>query len=430
MSDNPMLRWGFAHEQTPQTATYYVKNRFKRRQRARRVIVPVPGLPTVEQVAGTDNLIDIYFEMKRTAGKAPGPDGVTYNEMGRREVAEVMRVLSRAVLAGTYRPGPTRAVPIPKLKGGTRTLHIANLCDRVLAAALNRALEPLWESVFLPCSMGFRPGRGVWRMLAETELAMTRDDLWVLAQDDVRKAFDNVIINDVMADHARHINNAALLSLLGVVLRGGDGKKRTRGIDQGCPYSPTALNVRMHHALDLGATQGHHPFRYYRYADNLVWLCRSVPEGHQVIAHARQLLEPAGFTLKGEEGVQDLRQGQTAQLLGFTLSEQNGRLQFEPGQDSWTKLERDLARAHETADPAKTAHQVVSGWIGAHGPAFESWQVKPLDHILHIMAELGFRERLSRESLADQCETAWIRWSAFRERVGQTEQAVKQAGMR
>ena len=29
MSDDPMLRWGFDHEQTPHTATYYVVNRFK-----------------------------------------------------------------------------------------------------------------------------------------------------------------------------------------------------------------------------------------------------------------------------------------------------------------------------------------------------------------------------------------------------------------
>jgi hypothetical protein len=126
----------------------------------------------------------------------------------------------------------------------------------------------------------------------------------------------------------------------------------------------------------------------------------------------------------------NLRQGQTAQLLGFTLSERDGWLQLKPGQDSWVKLERDLVRAHETADPAKTAHQVVSDWVGAHGPAFESWQVKPLDHILHVMAGLGFREQCSSEKLADQCETAWKRWSAFREKVGQTEQSVEPAGIR
>jgi hypothetical protein len=58
-----------------------------------------------------------------------------------------------------------------------------------------------------------------------------------------------------------------------VVLRGSD-INRTVGIDQGNPYSSTALNVRLHHAIDL--MQDQHPPRYYRYADNVVYLCRDV----------------------------------------------------------------------------------------------------------------------------------------------------------
>jgi hypothetical protein len=51
-------------------------------------------------------------------------------------------------------------------------------------------------------------------------------------------------------------------------------------------------------ALDLGATQGQHLLRFFRYADNLAWVCRSMSEGHQALRHARQRLEPAGFALK------------------------------------------------------------------------------------------------------------------------------------
>src|SRR5262249_2266874 len=159
---------------------------------------------------------------------------------------------------------------------------------------------------------------------------------------DIKDAFPSVIIADVMADHTDHItkssklsksSKSALLSLIKVVLQGSDEKK-TRGIDQGSPYSPTALNVRLHHALDLGVHHGHHPLRYWRYADNLIWLCRSVPEGDQALDHLRRLLEPAGFILKGEDGVTDLRQGK-AQLLGLSLSARNDQLHFDLGNDSW-----------------------------------------------------------------------------------------------
>jgi hypothetical protein len=44
-----------------------------------------------------------------------------------------------------------------------------------VAAALNKALTPHGESIFLPFSMGFRPGRSVWRLLAELEQAGLRE---------------------------------------------------------------------------------------------------------------------------------------------------------------------------------------------------------------------------------------------------------------
>jgi hypothetical protein len=394
------------------------------------VTEPVPAVPTVEQVADTNRLLATHCEMKNKAGQAPGPDGVSYRDLGGREVADIMRDLGRAVREGTYRPGPTRPVTIPKLRGGWRTLAVGNVVDRVLAASLNRAMEGLWESIFRPCSMGFRPGRGAWLALAELQQVTVAEGRWVLALDDIKNAFPSVIIGDVLADHARYITDPSLLSLIEVVLRGGD-EQRTRGIGQGSCYSPTALNVRLHHALDLGVMQGHHLLRYLRYADNLAWACRSMSEGHQVLDHARQLLEPAGFALKGEDGVTDLRQGQKAQLLGFTLSRRDGHLQLDLGKDAWVKLERDLVKAHETQDPTATARMVVQGWVEAFGPAFEDWRVGTLNRILQTAAMRGFREIDSRDHLADRCETAWRRWDTFRRGVEQSSnQDVQQAGIR
>jgi RNA-directed DNA polymerase len=262
----PILRYGFAHEQTQQTSVFYYRHRHRPRQRPRRVTVP--AVPSLRQLASADNLIDTYYSMRSRAGQAPGPDGLSYCDLSPGEVAHILRELSAAVLAGSYRPGPTRQVRIPKPRGGHRTLSVGNLCDRVVAAALNTALGPLWEAVFLPCSYGFRKDRGVWLLLAELAAAMSREGLWVLALADIRDAFPSVLVDDAVTDHGRYILEPSLLALVGVVLRGGDAE-RPRGIDQGSAYSPTALNVRLHHALDLGANQGHHPLRhYFRYADD------------------------------------------------------------------------------------------------------------------------------------------------------------------
>src|SRR5262249_61422327 len=154
------------------------------------------------------------------------------------------------------------------------------------------------------------------------------------------------------------------------------------------------------------------------YADNLIWLCRSVSEGYQVIDHLRGLLEPAGFILKGEDGVTDLRQGK-AQLLGFSLSAKGGQLHFELGDDSWTKLKQNLVKAHFTLNPSQTARMVVQGWIEANGPASANWRTRSLDRILQIASELGFREIGSRDDLADRGEMAWRNWKTFQKKVRQ-----------
>jgi hypothetical protein len=417
MSDNPLLKYAFAHEQTEHTATYFVKNRFKKRQRARRVTEPVTPIPTVDQIADSENLLETLQELKSRKGQAPGPDGFTYTDWSRFEAADIMRDLSRDVRAGVYRPGSTRKVEIPKMRGGYRTLSLGNIVDRVLAAALNKALTPLWETVFLPMSMGFRPRRGVWQLLAELEHSIITYDRWVLAIDDIRNAFPNVVIDDVMADHRRYINDPALLSLIEVVLRGNVGQRRIRGIDQGNAYSPTALNVRLHHALDLGLAKGHHP-HWRRYADNLVSACRCVPEGLRFLDNARQLLEIAGFTLKNEDGgPQNLRKGAKIQLLGLTISRQDGVLKYGLGVNAWLKLAQNLERAHKTSDPTLCARQIVDGWVEANGLAFENGRERMLRRILMYAAAHGFREVHTVQELAYRCKMAFFRWNEYRRRI-------------
>jgi hypothetical protein len=156
-----------------------------------------------------------------------------------------------------------------------------------------------------------------------------------------------------------------------------------------------------------------------------------VSEGPRAVSHARQLLEPAGFALKGEDGVTDLRHGQKAHLLGFTLSWRVGHLRFDLGKDAWTKLEQNLVKAHETQDPATTARMVVRGWVEVYGPAFENWRVVTLDRVLQTAARMGFREVDARDQLADRCETAWRRWNTLRRGVEQSSnQDVQQAVIR
>ena len=418
MSDDRWLRWGFMHEQTGRAAVFYYRDRHKPRQRPRRAVEQTPAVPSVGEIAAAENLLRVYYQLQARAGAAPGADGLTYAALARREVPGLMRVLSRELNGGSYRPRPGRKVPVPKAGGGHRTLTLRDLCDRVVASALNTALVPVWETVFHPASMAFRPRRGVWRMLAELERVVAGQGRWLLATDDVRKAFDNVAVDDVMDDHRRHVKDDALLRLVEAVLRGSADEARERGIDQGSADSPAALNLLLHHRLDLGFTGVDPP--WFRYADNLVYLCREAAEGDRALAKAGQLLGQVGLELKGEDGPpRDLWKGEKAQLLGFSLVRQEGRLRFDLGEQAWEKLNRALVRANESTDPPRTAGTAIEGWAGGYAPAFESLRGEDLDRILRTATQNGFRESCSPGELRRWCRDAWGNWRAFRERAQQ-----------
>jgi hypothetical protein len=424
-----------------------------------------PSGPTVARVADPEHLIPTFYAMKAEAGRAPGPDRVTFEVLGPSEVGVCLRAISRAILDGSYAPGPSRKLAIPKPVGGHRILTIRSVFDRVVSKAIHLVLLPVFERLFLDGSHGFRPGRSPMTLFAALEAMMIQTGRTVLAQDDVKKAFDNVVIADVMEDLHEHIEDRGLLTLIETVVRGGENRGRAVGIAQGDPLSPLLLNVRLHNVHDIpitgtvnstnsdaprvgavahdnlgaprnGATGNttiddsrtgsadhtnpdapltgavtHPP--WLRYADNLVFVTRSVTEGAQILDQARRLLEPAGHTLKGETGPPvDLRTGEV-QLLGFTLSLRNNRLHLGLGEASWQQLAQDLEQAHEREDPPTAAHRVIEGWLAHFGAVFESSGATDLERVYRVAAAQGFRELTAPGALRERIKGSRRRWRAL-----------------
>jgi hypothetical protein len=422
------LSWRWAGRPAKTAADHYRERRGRRRKQ----LAGASAFPAaVALIADRDNLYDCYQELRREGGRAPGIDRVTY-DLGNSEAGTILGHLSAKLLDGSYRPRPTRPVPIPKPgAGGVRTLRLGVVCDRVVGKALYRALGPAWEGVFLPCSWGFRPGRGPWHMLATLEARMEAEGCWVVASGDLQNAFDTVPIGEVIECHERMLRalkasrltkkgkvraeaeKGRLLRLIETVLRGSD-PNRSRGIDQGAPYSPAALNALLHYWLDEPLTaMMEFPPRYFRYADNVGCLAGSVPEGRRVLRQVRRLLRPLGLALKQEGGVLDLARGEEVQLLGFTLRRQGDRLAYGLGKKALDQLRQHLGDAHAAEDPPAAARQSVYGWLSSAGPAFESGNAE-VHEVLRLAAEYGFRELATPDELRRHWEESWTRWQDVR----------------
>jgi len=105
-------------------------------------------------------VLDRAWEDVRRNRGAAGIDHVSLADAGEYGVSRLLGELAAELREGRYRPLPARRVFIPK-PGTTeqRPLSIPPVRDRIVQAAVKIVLEPVFETDFLPCSFGFRPGR-------------------------------------------------------------------------------------------------------------------------------------------------------------------------------------------------------------------------------------------------------------------------------
>ena len=195
--------------------------------------------------------------LSNKGAKTAGIDGVTKKELSSETAqAEFVEKLRSELQSRQFRPTPVRRVYIPKAKGKRRPLGIATLKDRVVQMLLKMALEPIWESDFLNCSNGFRPGRRTQDCIALLDSYINKRNkyYWVI-EGDIKGAFDNIHHGILLKLVAKKVADQRLLKLIGHFLKAGVMQgylfQRTDiGTPQGAICSPLLANIYLHQ-LDL-----------------------------------------------------------------------------------------------------------------------------------------------------------------------------------
>ena len=189
---------------------------------------------------------------------APGLSGETmdaYDRVRRTRIPTLVETLK----AHAYRVPPIRRVYIPKAgqPQKRRPLGIPEVEDRLLQAAVNRLLQPIYEADFVEGSYGFRPGRSPHDALGALQTTMmTRPMQWVF-EADIRGFFDHLQREWLMTMLRERIGDPGILRLIAkwlhapIVEPDGHRSRPTEGAPQGGPLSPMLGNVYLHYALDL-----------------------------------------------------------------------------------------------------------------------------------------------------------------------------------
>lgn len=229
-------------------------------------------------VYSLENLRASYEAMKE--GKAPGVDGVSKAEYGKK-LEENLQDLTERLSRMGYRPRPVRRKYIPKPGSSKkRPLGIPCFEDKLVQEALRRVLEPIYEADFLESSFGYRPGRKQHDAIDQLGRSIQRRKISYVAEADIEGFFDHVN-HDWMRKFLEHrIGDPRVIRLILRILKSGVMEQgmveaSEEGTPQGGVLSALLSNVYLHYALDLWVERRfrnrcHGEMYYVRYADDFL----------------------------------------------------------------------------------------------------------------------------------------------------------------
>lgn len=243
----------------------------------------------LEYILSPSNLNSAYKQVKGNNG-APGVDKMQAKQLRDYLVSHKEELLA-SIHAGTYRPMPVRRVEIPK-DGGSRSLGIPTVVDRVIQQAISQTLVTLYERQFSEDSYGFRPKRSAHQALRKCREYISAGYTYAVDLD-LESFFDTVSHSKLIEILSRTVKDGRVVSLVHKYL-GSGVQFRTRlqasksGVPQGGPLSPLLSNVMLNELDKELASRGH---KFVRYADDVLILCRSKRSAERVMNSIVNYLE-------------------------------------------------------------------------------------------------------------------------------------------
>lgn len=335
--------------------------------------------------------------MTNRGSRTAGIDGLD-KRAAQRNKEQILQNLRVTLTSGTYRHQPVRRVYVPKGNGKQRPLGIPTLVDRLVQMMVKAILEPIFESDFLPCSHGFRPGMSCHTAMAYLHLmtAPRQKKMYWVIEGDIAGCFEHIQHKTLIRLIKRRIQDRKLTGIIWQMLRAGvmEGKlfkKTEEGTPQGGVISPLLANIYLHemdrwfqeHYVGLNYNEKNRRRRrkegnafYLRYADDFVVAWNGTQAGAvELKAKLSDFLQKNLNLELSQEKTHITHITDGYDFLGFTIKRvidhRRGynELVFYPSKTSVMKLKRKIknmtnrsSTLEDVRDKIESLNYLLRGW--------------------------------------------------------------------
>ncbi len=347
----------------------------------------------LEEILDYRNITKALQQVTSNKG-AGGVDGMQTAELHEWLEAN-WRKLKQSILEGSYLPSPVRRVEIPKPSGGTRTLGIPTVVDRLIGQAIHQWLSGQYDAGFSENSYGFREGRNAHQAVEQAKKYLDEGKIWVVEMD-LDKFFDRVNHDKLMGLLAKRTADKRTLKLIrsylnSGIMEGGLVGPRTEGTPQGSPLSPILSNIMLDELDRELEGRGH---SFVRYADDLSLYVGSEKAAQRVKESITEYIEKK-LKLRVNREKTQVSQGQQSHLLGFSFYRSKGQWEVRIAPKALRRIKEKIRSKTKRSDPSNAGEKikklevVIEGWVNYFRIARARSVMRALDEMVRHRIRTG-----------------------------------------
>ncbi len=301
-----------------------------------------------------------------------------------------LHAISDELMAGKWEPYPYLRIEIPKKVTQKRQIGMLTVKDKIVQQAIRLLFEPSCEKMFLPCSYGYRPGKGAVAAIRKVMSLTHQPQNRFLLRLDIDDYF-NHINHEKLERRIRGITQdpelVRLIMLcvkMGAVTKHMTWKDSDEGVHQGAVLSPCLANLYLHY-FDVFVTSKNRS--YVRYADDFVIFCSTKEDAERLLEETETFLKEKLDLSLNPPVISEVKDG--FEFLGIVLGKETPQLSTNKKQSLLEQISSFVLA------PTGLTRQASKKWQGItayYGKILSQGALQELDQAFYAVLQQNIKE--------------------------------------